>query len=115
MKHRQALQPSIASQAPADVPDLIARCLAGDPWPAVRRIRREGLWEYVAAEGCDAQVGAILLDRLTRLGVDVPESAIGQMRAYRDHVAAANAYKFAEVGRVLARLRMAKVSPSVET
>lgn len=109
MKQMLRLDPTIASQTPPVVFSLIAECLSDDPLPAVQRIERGGLWEYVAAESCDAQVGAVLLDRLTRLGVDVPESAAGQMQAYREHVTAANAYKFAEVGRVLSRLRLADI------
>jgi hypothetical protein len=109
MRTMRPLDPAIASQTPEIVWPLIAGCLSDDPMPAVEAIRRAGLWEYVAAESCDAQVGAVLLDRLTQSGVELPASAAGQMRAYREHVAAANTYKFGEVGRVLARLRVAKI------
>lgn len=108
-KRPTRLDPAIASQTPAVVFSLMAGCLSDDPMPAVEQIRRRGLWEYVAAESCDAQVGALLLDRFNRLNISLPESAMAQMRAYRDHVAAANAYKFAEVGRALARLQMAQI------
>ncbi|MCL2329938.1 MAG: nucleotidyltransferase family protein [Phycisphaerae bacterium] len=109
MRRSFRLDPAIASQTPTEVFGLIAQCLSSHPQPAIDQITRRGWWEYVAAEAIDARMGAILLDRLTQLGVEMPVSAVSQMQAYRDHVSAANAYKFAEVGVVLNRLRMANV------
>lgn len=109
LKRRRPNDPSIASQTPPEVHPLIARCLVGSSPEPFAEVRKAGLWEYVAAEACDAGVGGLLLDRAEQADVRVPASAARQMRAYREHVAAANAYKLENVQRVLARLQMAKV------
>ncbi len=111
MSRHRPTDPSIASQTPPVVYSLIAQCLSdeasdGGYSRAIREIQRKGLWEYVAAESCDAGVGAVLLRRLRELNIDVPTSSVRQMAAYADHVRAANAYKVEAVSRVLARLQM---------
>jgi hypothetical protein len=109
MMRRRINDPSQASQTPAAVHPLIARALSHNPRPAFQAIRRNGFWEYVAAESCDAGVGGLLLDRIRELNIEAPASAVRQMQAYRDYVAAANAYKIESVQRVLARLQLAGV------
>lgn len=106
---RRRVDPTIASQTPEIVWPLIGRCLSDEPHDAFQTVYRRGLWEYVAAEACDAGVGALLMVQATKHDVDVPVSAARQMRAYREHVAAANAYKTESVRKALTRLQVAKV------
>jgi len=84
---------------------LVAGCLIDPPFAAVRRIEREGLWEFVSAHGWQTRVGGILLHHLRRHEIDLPDSAARQLEAYRDHVLAANAYRVNRVEPVLARLQ----------
>lgn len=109
MSRGRPVDPSLASQTPEIVWPLIGRCLSENADDAFREVYRRGLWEYVAAEACDAGVGGLLLRKTIEHRVDVPASAARQMRAYSEHVAAANAYKYEAVRKVLARLQMAKV------
>ena len=89
---------------PEHIDSLIARCLAGGAPEAAREIERDGLWEYVAAQACLAEVGGLLADRLRTQGLTPPASAAMQLDAYRDHVAAANAYRLSRAAAVLTHL-----------
>ncbi|HOA73836.1 MAG TPA: nucleotidyltransferase family protein [Phycisphaerae bacterium] len=109
MTRKRPIDPAQASQTPASVWPLIGRCLGDEPAGAFREVARSGLWEYVAAEACDAGVGAFLYAAAQRHGIDLPVSASRQMRAYREHVAAANSYQLESVRKALARLQIAKV------
>lgn len=84
---------------------LVARCLTDHPYPAIRRIEHEGLWEYVAAHAWQTRVGSILLHHLRRHGINLPDSAEQQLEAYRQHVLAANAYRLKRVEPILGRLQ----------
>lgn len=109
MSRRRPTDPSLASQTPAVVHKLMAHVLSDDPASAFAAVRRGGLWEYLAAESCDARVGGLVLDRVRQLDLVAPASATRQMQAYADHVAAANAYKISAVQRALARLQLAGI------
>ena len=98
-----------SAHSPERLNALIAGGLSEDPIPAVREIEREGLWEYVASHAWQTRVGGLLLDRLRTRGIAVPESAAGQLEAYRDHVTAANAYNLERIEPALARLQDAGV------
>lgn len=109
MSRPRAIDPSTQSQTPAAVWSLLGRCLSDEPAEAFRQIGRRGLWEYAAAEGCDAGLGGLLLSQARRHGAELPTSAARQLQAYSEHVAAANAYKLESIERTLARLQIAGV------
>lgn len=109
MSRRRLLDPADASQTPEIVWPLMGRALGDDATAAFREISRRGLWEYVAAEACDAGVGALLLRQCNHAQIDLPVSAARQMRAFAEHVAAANAYKLQSVRKALIRLQMARI------
>lgn len=90
-RKRVPRNPAEAWQAPSDTHLLLAACLGDEPMAALRRIRDQRLWEYLATEACDMGLGGVLLEQWDEWGVDVPVSAQRQLDVYRQHVAAANA------------------------
>ncbi len=95
---------------PERIDELIGRSLRDDPGPAVRQIERDGLWEYVAARAWQSRVGGMLSHHLGQRQITMPVSAARQLDAYREHVAAANAYNALRVEPVLARLQAERIS-----
>ncbi|MBI4580279.1 MAG: hypothetical protein HY718_11290, partial [Planctomycetes bacterium] len=67
MTRPRPMDPSLASQTPAVVSSLLAGCLSDKPLVAAREIERQGLWEYLAAESCDAGVGGQVLPQTRSL------------------------------------------------
>jgi len=88
---------------------LLAGCLSDDPDSAIREIETDGLWEYIASLACNARLGGLLIHTLRARNMDIPDSAVLQMEAYREYLVAANDYNTSRVEEILRQLSAAGV------
>jgi len=79
----------------------VARCLCDGGRSAARELTSATLWERAACLACEAGVGGVLDQALRRQRIDIPDGTSAILTAYRQHLAARNAYQVRRAGRVL--------------